>query len=455
MTQTLWADCALTADGWQRDVRIDVNADGLISAISPNESTVESRYGLVAPALANLHSHAFQRAMAGMSEVRGTDSQESFWSWRTLLYRFLQHLSPDDLEVITAFAQMEMLESGYASVGEFHYLHHQVGGLPYDNVAEMSERIISAAQTTGIGLTLLPVLYEQGGCDGRALVNGQQRFGGSFDDYAHLYSVAEKQIRVFGRNANIGVAPHSLRAVRSSSFSQVVELAKGAPVHLHIAEQEAEVKEVESVLGSRPVQWLLDHQAVGNHWCLIHATHMNPNETTQLAKSGATVGLCPITESNLGDGIFDGKRYMDANGAWGIGTDSNIRISLSEELRTLEYSQRLRDRRRAVMANANESNGHRLYSSAAVGAAQALQRNTGSIAVGKQADLIALDVNSPTFLGVAENNWFDAWLFAGDDSLVTDVWSCGNHVVSFGRHTAHDSIESAYRNTLLSLKQRL
>jgi len=457
--RTIWARHALTADGWQSGVSITLNSAGEISSLRSHQPESDkahstTRTGILLPAVANLHSHAFQRAMAGMSELRGPDSRDSFWTWRKLMYAFLQHLTPDDLESIAAFGQIEMLESGYTSVGEFHYLHHQPNGHCYTNQAEMCERIVAAANSSGIGLTLLPVLYEQGGCDGRALTGGQKRFGHTIDEFAHLYSSAKQLIKLLPQ-MNIGIAPHSLRAVSQSSLSEAVALADGQPFHIHIAEQDAEVNEVQSAWHARPVEWLLANQPVDASWCLVHATQMLEHETEQLAGFNAVVGLCPITESNLGDGIFDGMRYQVQSGAWGIGTDSNVRISLSEELRTLEYSQRLKNKGRAILAEENRSTGRVLFDNATAGGAQALQRHSGALAIGQIGDMMALDLESSSFVAVEGDQWLDAWIFANDDSLITDVWSAGNHLVKDGRHIKRDTIERRYRNTLLALRQKL
>lgn len=451
----IWAEHALTTDGWQSGVSIEIDDAGRISNVSANQKASGTRVGILLPAVPNLHSHAFQRAMAGMTETRGPDPHDSFWSWRKLMYRFLQHLTPDDVESIAAFGQMEMLESGYTSVGEFHYLHHQSDGNPYTQLAEMSERIMAASVHSGIGLTLLPVLYEQGGCDGRALSGGQMRFGNSFDQFEKLYKAAEASIAKHHPTAGIGIAPHSLRAVSQSSLTNAHALVDGRPFHIHIAEQDAEVLEIENAWKARPVEWLLDQHSVDENWCLIHATQMLPSETEKLARTGAIAGLCPITESNLGDGIFDGKRYLQHDGAWGIGTDSNVRISLSEELRTLEYSQRLRDKGRAIYAEESRSTGRVLFDAALQGGAQALQRDTGSIAVGQAADLLALDGSSSSFLAVENDNLLDAWIFANDDRLITDVWSLGQHVVIEGSHIHREQIDNRYRKTMSSLQALL
>ncbi|MFK7997662.1 MAG: formimidoylglutamate deiminase [Granulosicoccus sp.] len=454
-SNSIWAEHALTAEGWQSGVGIRMDESGTIVSVSANQPPSGTRVGILLPAMANLHSHAFQRAMAGMTETRGPDPRDSFWSWRKLMYRFLQHMSPEDIESITAFGQMEMLESGYASVGEFHYLHHQVDGKPYQQQAEMCVRIISAASSTGIGLTLLPVLYEHGGCDGRSLTDGQKRFGNTIDSFSALYSDAKTCIERHLPTASIGIAPHSLRAVSQSALSASHQLANGGPFHIHIAEQDAEVQEIQAAWQARPVEWLLSNHAVDQSWCLIHATQMLPCETEKLALTGASVGLCPITESNLGDGVFNGTLYQENDGVWGIGTDSNVRISLSEELRTLEYSQRLRDKGRSIYADESRSTGRVLYDSALLGGVQALQRESGSIAVGKVADMMALDASATNLLAVENDQWLDAWIFASDDRMITDVWSSGAHMVKEGRHVHRPQIDSRYRKTMSALSQLL
>jgi formimidoylglutamate deiminase len=371
------------------------------------------------------------------------------------MYRYLDHLTPDDIEAITAFAQMGMLEAGYAGVAEFHYVHHQPDGSPYDEIAELSARIAAATETSGIGLTLLPVLYQYGGCDARALAGGQRRFGNDPDRFAALFADTEALISRLTADAQIGVAAHSLRAVSEEGLAFAADLAKGRPLHLHVAEQAAEIDEVLAARGKRPVEWLLDNHAVDERWCLIHCTNMLPHETEALARSGAIAGLCPITESSLGDGIFDGVRFAESGGRFGMGTDSNIRISLAEELRTLEYSQRLRDRGRARLAGDDRSTGRFLFEAALAGGAQAAGRDSGAIAPGKLADLIALDPDAPDLLGKEGDTILDSFIFAGDNRMIRDVWSAGRHVVHDGRHRDHDAIARRYRKTILSLKDRL
>lgn len=453
--QQIWAETALTAEGWQNHVLVSVDGTGTITSVKPDSGPAGHRTGILLPAPVNLHSHAFQRAMAGLTEARGPDPSDSFWTWRQLMYRFLDQLTPDHVEAITAFVQMEMLEAGYAAVAEFHYLHHQPDGTPYDNVAELSARVCAAAAQTGIGLTLLPVLYEHGGCDGRALGAGQKRFGNTPDKYATLQQAAAKAATALPEDTIVGVAPHSLRAVSRDGLNFADRLAANTPIHMHLAEQVAEVEEVEAAWGKRPVDWLLSNHKVDERWCLIHCTQMTPDETTKLAATGAVAGLCPITESSLGDGIFDGVRYAAANGRFGIGSDSNIRISLAEELRTLEYSQRLRDKGRALLATADKSTGRVLFDGACAGGSQAAARKCGTIEPGRLADLVSLDAGNPDLAGRSGDTVLDSFIFAGGDNLVSDVWAAGRHCVHEGNHLARGRIIQRYIDTIGSLNNIL
>ncbi|MTI45519.1 formimidoylglutamate deiminase [Roseibium hamelinense] len=455
---TIFASHALLSSGWAENVRIDLSANGTVSGVETGANSsagADHKAGILLPAPSNLHSHAFQRAMAGMSERRGQESRDSFWTWRQIMFRFLDTLTPDDVEAIAAFVQMEMLEGGYAGVGEFHYLHHQPGGEPYGNLAEISERIVSAASATGIGLTLLPVLYTHGGCDKRPLAPGQIRFGNAFDRFQKLHDQAGNALKSLDQDCILGVAPHSLRAVDVEGLLNAVALAGQKPLHMHLAEQVAEVEEVLAAVGKRPVEWLLENHGVSANWCLIHCTQMTPEETRGLAATGAVAGLCPITESSLGDGIFEGVRYLEAGGKFGVGSDSNIRISLSEELRTLEYSQRLRDKCRASVATPDKSTGRVLFDGAVSGSAQACGRKSGQIAPGCFADLVALDAGAIDLEGRAGDEILDAYIFAGDDRMVQDVWSAGRHVVTGGTHVKGDEIRARYRSTMSALRARL
>ena len=451
------AETALLPDGWMENVLIDLGDDGRIAKVTQHVTgtAAEIHVPCLLPAPVNAHSHAFQRAMAGLTEHRSNNSTDSFWTWRELMYRFLDQLTPDHVEAIAALVQMEMLESGYATNVEFHYLHHAPDGNAYDNQSEMAERIMAATATTGIGLTMLPVHYQYGGCDMRPLTGGQCRFHNDLDGFAALCDGVRNGLGNLPTDTVFGVAPHSLRAVPASSLDFTRQLANGGPFHMHLAEQRAEVEEVRHYLGARPVEWVLDNFEADTDCCFIHCTQMQPHETSGLAASGAVAGLCPITEASLGDGVFDGVSWFDADGMIAIGSDSNIRISLSEELRSLEYTQRPRDGSRSSMATSTASTGRHILDAMTTGGAQAAGRHTGQIASGYWADLMALDTQSVTLAGRTKDQLIDSFIFAGDDHLVRDVWSAGRHLVSGGRHIEHNKISSNYRTALASLHHDL
>ncbi len=345
-----------------------------------------------------------------------------------------------------------MAEAGFSAVCEFHYLHHPVGGGTYADPAEMSVRIAAAAQETGVGLTHLPVIYEQGGVDGRALAGGQLRFGSSPEVFSQLLDGAGRALAGL-QDAVLGVAPHSLRAVSRGTLAHVAGMTNG-PVHIHIAEQLAEVTEVQSAWGLRPVDWAVANLPLDARWCMIHATQMTPGETASLARTGAVAGLCPITEANLGDGVFDAPGWLASGGVFGVGTDSNLRISLAEELRLLEYSQRLARKARAVLAD-GRSTGRLLWEEAAKGGASAAGRGTGRIEVGQWADLVALDTTDLRLEGLGGDQLLDAFTFAGRDGLVADLWSAGRHIVQGGRHIAREAVETRFRATMRRLRDAL
>lgn len=457
---TIFAEAALLPGGWGQNVSVEILESGKIGKIEtglrmrPTGAETIDR-SIILPAPVNSHSHAFQRAMAGLTEKRGPDIGDSFWTWRTLMYRFLDQLAPDDIEAITTFVQMEMLEAGYATNVEFHYLHHRPGGASYDKLSETSERIIASASTSGIGLTLLPVHYQYGGCDKRELGPGQIRFGNDFDQFANLHTQSESALANLPEDCSIGVAAHSLRAVAPEDLVNLKQLAGDRPFHMHLAEQKAEVDEIKGAWGARPVEWFLDNFEVDEKCCLIHCTQMEPHETKGLAKSGAIAGLCPITESSLGDGIFDGVRWTGNDGAISIGSDSNIRISLSEELRTLDYSQRLRDHSRAALATQEHSTGRRLFDLAVSGGARSAGRNTGKIEEGGWADLIALDGNAVDLQGKMGDMILDCFIFAGDDRMISDTWSAGRHMVKDGYHINREKIVQNYLTAITRLKDLL
>jgi len=452
----IWAEQALLADGWQPDVSIEITAEGRIGAVAANSPWQgERRFGVIVPAPANCHSHAFQRAMAGLTERRGPDETDSFWTWRRLMYRFLEQITPEQVQAIAAFVQMQMLEAGFATNVEFHYLHHQPDGSEYSDIAEMSARIAAAAVESGIGLTLLPVAYRFGGCDGRALGAGQRRFGSDLDRYVRLLEGAERAVANLPADSVVGVAPHSLRAIGRDDLPVLAALRPGAPLHMHLAETGAEVEEVRSAFQARPVEWMVEHAALSARWCLIHVTQMEAHETAALATTGAVAGLCPLTEASLGDGVFDGVRWMGAGGAIALGSDSNIRISLTEELRQLETSQRLRDHSRAALATIDKSTGRRLFEAAAEGGAAAAGRDSGRLAPRAWADMVALDMAHHDLEGLCGDTILDSFAFAGDHRMISDVWAAGRHVVQGGRHIRHDAISAAYRTAVAGLRDRL
>jgi formimidoylglutamate deiminase len=452
----LFAELALTPEGWAKNVRVTVDQLGRISAVesgvkpNPDDQYLWNR--ILLPALSNLHSHSFQRAMSGLTEKR-LEKRDSFWSWRELMYSFLERLTPEHIEAIAGLVFMEMLECGYASVGEFHYVHHQSGGQHYANIAETSCRIIKAAQKAGIGLTHLPVFYMQGGLNGQSLTEGQLRFGNERDGFLQLLEQAQVALLKAPEDYLLGIAPHSLRAVSQESLQEIVKAINYGPIHIHIAEQLKEVDDVLESYGARPVEWLLQNVEVDSRWCLIHATHMIPEEIQNVAKSGAVVGLCPITEANLGDGVFDGSGFLSSGGKYGIGSDSNVFIALTEELRLLEYSQRLIRKERNVMTSNSGSVGRALYNDALLGGAQALGRNSGSLSPGNWADLVSLDAESLSLWGCSDDEFLDRWIFTADDSLVCEVWSAGRQMVAQGQHIHRKEIEKRYRSVIQEIRQ--
>ena len=456
MGTTISARQVLTLAGWLPDVAVHVDAAGRITEVSPCDFDAGSAVGTLIPGLANVHTHSFQRAMAGLAERRGPRGADDFWSWREVMYRFLDVLTPDHIETIAAQVQLDMLEAGYTASAEFHYLHHQPDGTPYEDAAETSHRIFAAAQKTGIGLAHLPVLYTYGGLDGRALGQGQHRFGHDIGAFERLHRDLRDRMAALPADFALGVAPHSLRAVDRAGLEACLALCPEGPIHIHAAEQLREVEEVEAHYGTRPVRWLLDTMPVDERWCLIHATHLDEGEIADLAASKAAAGLCPTTEANLGDGIFPAEAFLDAGGRFGIGSDSNIRLSVTEELRMLELSQRLAHRRRAVLAcEGSPSTARNLIERAARGGAQAIGRNAGRIEAGALADLVALRDDLPFLDWPGGDERLDAWVFGAGAGAVSEVWSAGRHVVKDGAHIRRDEICSRFAATMRELKQAL
>lgn len=449
--ETVWAENALLKDGWANSVQIDIE-DGVITGLTKNSKPSGFITNTLVPAPSNLHSHTFQRAMAGMTEAKGNPT-DSFWTWRKLMYQFLDILTPDDIESIATYAMMEMAETGFAAVAEFHYIHNEKNGVRYDNPAEMTNRIMSAGLETGIGLTHLPVLYSQGGIDGRNLEGGQKRFETNLSEIVNQVSEFSSNNTVF--DWNYGVAPHSLRAVSKKELDEVVKLFPERPIHIHIAEQMGEVDEIRNGYGARPVEWLLNNYQVDKHWCLIHSTHLTDEETAKIAQSEAIVGLCPITESSLGDGIFNGVNFKKNRGRFGFGTDSNIQIDLRGEMRTFEYSQRLKHQARAVLATEMQSTGRFLHEQAAKSAAIALGRKSGVIDIGYYADIAELPHLNPDLEGLKHDMALDAWIFAPNGSSVENLWSAGRHIVKNKKHVKRVKITKEYFKTIKKLRSRI
>ncbi|HUH94400.1 MAG TPA: formimidoylglutamate deiminase [Casimicrobiaceae bacterium] len=447
----LFARDALLPTGWARDVLVDVGPDGSIHGVDvafERPSDAEHLQGPLVPGMPNVHSHAFQRALAGLTE-RGGPRGDDFWTWRTQMYRFLERLGPDDCEAIATQLYLEMLKAGYTSVGEFHYLHRDPAGQPYANPAEMALRIQAAAEATGIALTLLPVFYAHSDFGGAPPLPGQRRFVHDARSFrALLESLALDGFK-------LGVAPHSLRAVAPEELAEIVAFARAvdedAPIHIHAAEQRREVEDCLAWSGARPVEWLLEHADVGPQWCVVHATHMTEAETQRLARSGAVAGLCPTTEADLGDGVFPTAAYVAAGGRFGVGGDSHVGVDPFLELRLIEATQRLALERRNVLARDGESTGLALYQAALAGGAQALAQPVGAIEIGRRADLVVLDGEDPALTEQAAANLLDAAIFGPARSTVRDVMVAGRWVIGEGHHADEEAILTRYRQTVRRL----
>ena len=449
-----FAPTALLPDGWADAVRIEVDATGQITAVTPKGESRNASIlsGPVLPGMPNLHSHAFQRAMAGWAERGGSGD---FWAWRETMYRFLVRLGPDEMEAVATQLYIEMLKAGFTAVGEFHYVHHDPTGAPYEAPTEMSNRIIAAAARSGIGLTLLPVLYAQGGFDGAPTGDGQRRFVNDPDGLLSIATIL-RHAHADDPQIRIGVAPHSLRAVSPEALAALVAGVQSddemAPIHIHVAEQVREVQDCLAWSGARPVEWLLGEAPVDGRWCLVHATHMTETETHGLAASDAVAGLCPTTEANLGDGLFPLLDYLKSGGKFGIGSDSNVSISPIEELRWLEYGQRLARRERLVAASDEApSTGARLLTAALAGGAQALGRPIGRIETSCRADLVVLDAEHAPLIERSGDGLLDSLVFAGNQTPVRDVVVGGRRVIRDGRHAAEDAALEAFRRAVRTL----
>ena len=444
--KTISARHALTHEGWKENVTVYVSeSDGTIEKIHAGIE-VPGAHGILLAGMPNLHSHAFQRAMAGLTEKRGENANDSFWTWRTQMYRFVEKLTPKHAQAIARWLYIEMLKSGYTRVGEFNYLHQQPDGTAYEYPTMFSLACLQAAYETGINMTLLPVLYQHSDFGGKTANPGQRRFLHGVESYLKL--LEQLQPHVKAQKATLGIAPHSLRAVTPDMLHEVLGALPGlgmqdCPKHIHIAEQ---LKEVESCMawsGKRPVEWLLDNVPVDESWCLVHATHMTDTEMRELARSGAVAGLCPTTEGNLGDGIFPARSYVAQKGRWGIGSDSHISVNAAEELRLLEYGQRLLHQSRAMLSS-RESCGRTLWEGAVAGGNQALGAPQNDISTGQPADIIALSLDSPLFAGKSGDDLLDTAIFGLPILPVSDVYVGGKHVVENGQHPWDERAKKAY-----------
>jgi len=457
MSSQFYSKKALLADGWAKDVLISVSSTGEIESVTANSkptTDAEMMIGILIPGMPNLHSHAFQRAFAGFSEARG-EANDSFWTWRNIMYQFVEKLSPEQATIIARQLYIEMLKAGYTSVAEFHYLHHDSTGNRYADPAEMSHSVINAALDTGIAITHLPVYYRYSGFNDQQATEGQRRFTHQPEEYHRLLDAlfghygSDERIR-------IGIAPHSLRAVSGADINAASNILDGydaeAPIHIHIAEQLAEVKDCRNHTGQRPVQHLFEQCDVNERWCLVHATHINDQEAWELAESGAVAGLCLTTEANLGDGFFPAVLYCERQGHFGIGSDSHISVSPFEDLRLLEYGQRLVHQKRAVLCDQTTTSvGRYLYQGALNGGAQALGRNTGKIAPGYQADWLILDNNNPALFSKQDDQILDAVIFASNNKPVKDVMVAGQWAVKDGHHPLEEDNLQAFRKVLTDI----
>jgi formimidoylglutamate deiminase len=444
-SQNFTFPAALTPAGWQDDVSVAIDGHGMITAVTPGSRVGEAIAGAAVPAMPNVHSHAHQRLMLGLAECAGPGA-DSFWTWREAMYGFALRLGPEDLEAVAAQLYVEMLKAGFSVVGEFQYLHHQPDGRPYEEPAELSLRCISAAEQAGIAITMLPTLYAHGGFGGKPPAAGQRRFINSAESYLAIWQTLHSACANHPLR-RLGLSPHSFRAVTAELLETVLKgVAPDAPVHVHIAEQVKEVEDCLAWSGKRPVEMMLDTFDVSARWTAIHATHMTEAETAGLARSGAIAGLCPTTEANLGDGIFPATRYIRAGGAIAIGSDSHISVSPAEDLRMLEYSQRLRDlTRNALAGGPGQSTGRSLHDAALAGGARSMAQPVGAIAPGHRADITVLDTGHPLLAGRAGDALLDTWIFAVGNAVVKDVLVGGRRVVVDRHHINEDEIAARFR----------
>ena len=450
----LYCARVLLADGWQRNISLHIDDHGMISDVSFKRAAepAQTIQGPVIPGMPNLHSHGFQRLIAGLTGRRAA-CEDSFWTWRESMYRMTERITPEQLQGCLGGVYLHMLRNGYTACAEFHYLHHAPGGQTYQNPAEMSERVMAAAQETGIGLTHLPVLYCRSGFGAETVNEQQLRFYNGLDAYLSLLDACGALIHDKD-TCRLGLAPHSLRAVDGETLGALIGAAwePGVPVHIHIAEQPLETEDCLAHTSARPVEWLTAKFDVGPDWCLVHATHMSSQELVAAAGCGAVAGLCPTTEADLGDGFFAAREWIDAGGVFGVGSDSNLRISPMEELRLLEFGERLRSGQRNVLADEDRSCGRFLYEHACAGGAQALGQPVGRIAPGLRADLVELDGSDPRLVGLSGDELLDTYVFTGDSSMIRSVYVAGDCLLDQGHHRGEEDLERSFARTMRELR---
>lgn len=452
--QKIYCQTLLQGESWREQVILSINSGGIITSIDQGEKSAADKMldGIVVAGMPNAHSHTFQRLIAGMTGRSG-GSHDSFWSWRDAMYHCAGNISPAQFADASTWVLIEMLKAGYTTCAEFHYLHHQPGGASYANPAEMSERLLEAASNSGISLTLLPVLYNTAGFGETEPGEMQRRFVSSPQRYLQLLESCQKMTSSQPL-VTLGLAPHSLRAVPGPVLNEVLQAWPDTqcPIHIHIAEQPAEIDSCLAHLGARPVEWLLEHFPVDERWCLVHATHMSAGELQGAADCGAIAGLCPTTEADLGDGFFQTGEWLNAGGRFAIGSDSNVRISVAEELRLLEYNERNNSGKRNVLSQPGSTCGRFLYQHAAQSGAAAAGQPVGRLEPGYRADLLELDSRHELLAGRQGDDVLDSFIFAGDQSMINSVWVAGQRLVHQGQHAREDEFRARFSAVLASLR---
>lgn len=449
----LWAPRAWVSGGWHDAVLLRVGSDGCWAEVSlgvhtpPPGATVLA--GPALPGLVNAHSHAFQRAFAGLAERRENEADD-FWSWRDRMYGVALRITPEQLRAVAAQLYVELLHGGYTQVCEFHYLQHAQDGQPYADPATLSWSLADAAADAGIGLTVLPVLYERAGFQQPALRADQRRFATT---PAQVLALQRRIAAADRPRVNAGVAVHSLRAASQESIATLMQgvAQDELPIHIHVAEQMQEVDDCVAATGARPIEWLCREMRPDARWQLVHATHANPGEIDAVAASGAGIVLCPSTEANLGDGLPDLPRWLGAQVPIAIGSDSQVARRWAEELRWLEYGQRLLRQERNVSAapqHGEPSTAARLFNAALAGGARSAGQALWGLVAGARADLLVLDPQAPGLLGVAPSHTLDAWVFATDTPRLQAVYVAGQRVLSEGRHTDEARIAQRFSEAI-------